>query len=134
MSMVEEIASFLAVAGHGTVGTDIFRRQMPDDPDDVLCVVQEGGDAGEYVQDNLDLEVENPRLTLFARSMNPATAERALNGPYRELMRVRNQMISGTRYISIMPTMVPSIVDRDENGRFIARCDFGVRKELSDAT
>jgi hypothetical protein len=132
--MVEEIATFLAVTGHGTVGTDIFRRQMPNDPDDILCIVQEGGEAGEFVQDSLNIEVEQPRLQIYSRSLSPATAELALDGPYRELMRVRNQMIGGTRYISIMPMMSPAIVDRDENSRFIARCDFSVRKGLSDAT
>jgi hypothetical protein len=70
----------------------------------------------------------------MSRSIQPEVAELSLDGPYRELMKVRNQIIGETRYISIRPLMVPSITDRDENGRFIARCDFEVRKELSSGT
>ena len=129
MSMVDEIADFLAARGHGTLGTNLFRRSMPPTPDDLVCVIQWEGDAGEFVQDNFDIEVENPRLQVRSRSKNPASAEAALSGPYGELMRIRNEVIGGTRYISIMPLMAPSVVERDDNGRYIAQCDFAVRKE-----
>jgi len=133
MSMVDEIAVLLQDSGSGTLATNLFKRHMPNDPDDALCIVQYEGDAPEFVQDNIDIEVEHPSLQIVSRSLNPRTAETNLDGPYRLLMRIRNQVINGTRYVSITPKMTPSIVDRDDNGRFIARCDFFVRKELSSA-
>ena len=134
MSMVDDIGAFLQAAGHGTLATDLYKRHLPNDPDDAMCVIQGGGDMPEYIHDNKDVEIENPNLQVISRSMNPRTAETVLDGPYRELMRVRNLIIGGTRYISIRPSMAPSVVDRDDNGRFIARCDFQVRKELSSVT
>ena len=134
MSMVDDIAAFLQAAGHGTLATDLYKRHLPNDPDDAVCVIQGEGDMPEYIQENMDIEIEHPSLQILSRSLNPRTAETVLDGPYRELMRIRNQIIEGTRYISIRPTMTPSVVDRDDNGRFIARCDFEVRKELSSAT
>ena len=134
MNMVDEIAEYLEATGYGTLATDLFKRQLPDDPDEAMCVLQLDGSPGQYVQDNDSLDLELPMLEIMTRSLNPETAELNLDGPYRELMKIKNQVIGGTRYVSVRPVMVPSITDRDDNGRFIARCDFDVRKELSSAT
>ena len=134
MNMVDEIAAYLEATGHGTLATDLFKRQLPDDPDEATCVIQLDGSPGQYCQNDTSLDLELPMLEVMTRSLNPETAELNLDGPYRELMRIKNQVIGGTRYVSVRPVMVPAITDRDDNGRFIARCDFDVRKELSSAT
>lgn len=134
MNMVDEIAAYLEATGHGTLAVDLFQRQLPDDPDTAMCVLQLEGAPGQYVQDSEYLDLEMPTLQIMTRSINPETAESNLDGPYRELMKVRNQIIGGTRYVSITPLMSPAITDRDDNNRFLARCDFEVRKELSSGT
>lgn len=131
MSMVDEIADYLDATGHGTLATDLFRRHAPDDPDDLLCVIQLDGEDGEFVQNTPMIDQERPLLQVWARSANPATAETMINGPYLELMKVRNQVIGGTRYTRIAPLHAPVVFEVDENGRYIARVDFRVRKELS---
>lgn len=134
MSMVDEIGAFLQVTGHGTLATDLYKRHLPNDPDEAVCVIQLEGEVPEFVQESFNIEVEHPQLQVISRSMNPHTAEQMLDGPYRELMGIRNQIIGGTKYVSITPMFAPAVYDRDDNGRFIARCDFQVRKELSSAT
>ena len=131
MSMVDEIAAYLEALGHGTQATDLFKRQAPDDPTLLTCVVQLGGDAPGLVHNTAVIDTENPMLEVWTRSDAPEIAEARLDIVYRELMTIRNQVIGGTFYVSIVPDAAPTIVDRDENGRFIARCDFMVRKELS---
>lgn len=131
MSMVDEIAGYLHTIGHGTLATDLFKRQAPDDPSLMTCVMQLGGDAPGLVHNTAIVDTENPMLEVWTRADNPEVAEARLNIVYLELMKIRNQTINGTLYVSVVPDAAPTIVDRDENGRFIARCDFMVRKELS---
>jgi hypothetical protein len=134
VSMVDDISVYLQALGYGTLATDLFKRYMPDDPSALLCVVQSEGEDAEFVQNSTSIEIENPRLILWSRADAPEVAEANINGPYEELSSIRNQVINGTRYLSVRPTHAPVISDRDGNGRFIARCDFVVRKELSSGT
>lgn len=134
MSMVDGIAAFIESCGFGTVGEDIFSRHAPPTPDELICVIQLEGEDPEFVQNRFSIELERPILQVWARSQHPATAETLIDGPYRELSAIRNQVIAGTRYVYITPLHAPAVYDRDENGRFIARCDFRVRKELSSGT
>lgn len=132
--MVDDVAGLLAALGFGTAGTDLFTRHAPPEPDELLCVIQLDGEDPEFVQNSHKIELERPLLQVWARSGHPATAESMIDGPYRELSAIRNQTIGGTRYVYITPLHAPAVYERDDNGRFVARCDFRVRKELNSGT
>ena len=134
MSMVDDVGAFLEATGHGTLAVDLFKRHAPDEPGTLTLVIQLEGEEPELIQNTPDVEIEQPRLQVWARSSNPEVAESRLRGPYRELMRIRNIVLGDSLYISMVPSHPPTVMERDENGLYAALCEFRVRKELSSGT
>ena len=49
MPAADDIAEYLEDQSLGTVGTDIFVGQLPDDPDNAICVAQTAGKPPDYL-------------------------------------------------------------------------------------
>lgn len=63
MSLISDIADYLATQGLGTVGTDIFFSYLPDAGDNILAVLDTGG-----VQPDIYIPTKDPTFQIFIRS------------------------------------------------------------------
>ena len=123
--MLKEIGAYLATQNVGTVGTDIFLGQMPDQPDNCIALFEYAGSppdlhwAGEY-----------PGLQVRVRNKSYA-AGRTKIGQIRNLLHgLHNTSLSGTRYLLIKARGSPEILKRDANGRIEWFINFEIIKEV----
>lgn len=129
--IVEEIANYLNVLGVATLGTDLFMHVSPDEPDDLMLVNEYAGDEPEFVQDQLRVDLENPRIQIVVRSERPEVGRALAEQAYQALMDIRNDVLSGTRILWCRPSDTPAMIGRDDSGRFLTTVNFRVKKELS---
>jgi hypothetical protein len=111
-SLTQYIAEDLGV---GTVGTDVFRNHMPDQPDTCVTVSETGGGAPRLEQgDNTD----TPSFQVRARSLDASTARATLQMIFQALHGLTEQTLHGTHFKliwALQSTPVP--VGRDEKQR-----------------
>jgi len=129
--VVEEVGSYLVAQGLAVLGQDLFLHVLPDKPDEAASLINYLGDEPDYIQEERKVDVENPRLQLAVRSMRPEVCRLRAEKMYQSLMQVRNQTLNGTRYLWVRPVDSPSMIGRDENGRFLTTVNFRITKELT---
>lgn len=131
--IVEEIANYIDSRGFATLGTDLFMHVSPDEPNDVMAVIEYAGDDPEFVQDQLRVDIENSRVQIVVRSSQPEVGRALAEQVYQALMDIRNDVLSGTRILWCRPVDTPAMIGRDDSGRFLTTVNFRVKKELSSA-
>ena len=131
--VTEELASVIVTNGLGTLGTDLFLHVAPNEPDDLVVLVEYAGDDPEYIQETVDVHLEAPRIQVGVRNTSANLARAKAEDIYRALMRIRNESIQGTRYMWCRPVDTPSLVGRDDSNRFLVTVNFRVKKELTNA-
>lgn len=129
--VVDEIGAYLAANGIGTLAVDLFKHVAPDKPDELTIVTEYAGDDPGWVQDAGLIEVENSRVQIACRAIRPEVCRETAERAYQLLMAIHNNVLSGTRILWCMPVDTPSMIGRDENGRFMTTVNFRVAKELS---
>lgn len=112
--IAQDIASYLQAMKAGTVGTDICYDTQPDEPDDCITVYDAGGPAP-------DAPPESWReMYIQVRSADHATG-------YEKVWCILNYILEPTdgimtvglnQYIAQLEE-IPSIFNRDQNGRFL---------------
>lgn len=65
--LADDIVTFLAAEGIGTVGTDLIATTMPDDPDACGAVYETGGFDPEYALGGTEPALENPTAQIVFR-------------------------------------------------------------------
>lgn len=129
--VLEELAARLEANGIATRGVDLFLHVAPDKPDEIMTLVDYTADAPEWVQDNGKVDHENVRVQLGCRAVRPEVCRLWAERAYQVLMQIHNETISGTRIFWCAPVDAPSMIGRDENGRFLTTVNFRIAKELS---
>jgi len=129
--LVEDIAGRLVIAGHGTIGTDLFMHMMPEEPDECIAIFAYEGEAPRYVHDQVAFDTEAPRIQVMIRSAQPNTAYETAYAVLYSLETIRNEVINGVRYLTVKPTTSPEIIERDGNGLYLAVVNFMAEKEAS---
>ena len=119
MTILDEVAAYLATAGVGTVGTDIFKSRMPDTPDKALAIIEYEGLPGSYIQEQQFAAWEKPRLQVRARATDYVTAEAFILLAYRAIDTIRNVTLSGVKYLMGQPLQAPFLLERDANERTV---------------
>jgi hypothetical protein len=129
--LLEELGQRLQALGHGTLGVDLFIYQLPDEPDS--CVALRGYEGPEpvYTQGTALPTFERPRFQLTARALEVGTAMTAAWAAWKELSRIKNELIGGAWYLSVHPLQSPFLLERDENNRWVAAANFEAWKEVS---
>lgn len=77
MALVAEVAAMLQTAGVGTVGTTIFRHELPESPDVCVAVLKDSVDeASEHVMgaSGSAPAADRERFTVIARNTDRASA------------------------------------------------------------
>lgn len=119
----KDIAEKLEDLGRGTVGTDIFVRFMPDQPDNCIVVTQTAGKPRERTVD-----LVYPGVQIRVRNTDSATLEALIDTITEDLHGTVNETIEGRVYNWIGATGDPSFISRDEKDREIWSVNFEVIK------
>jgi hypothetical protein len=126
MALLDALADQLQTAGIGTVATDIFLTVMPDSPDFCIVLVEDTGTGPEQVFGSSSYAIERPRIRVFVRaSRNDYPAARAKAVLIRNAIGgIRDQIISGVHFLSVMATSDIYPVGRDGDDRPTIGIDF----------
>lgn len=94
--MVDDIAAYLQTAGHGTVGTDIFKESMPPSPETCTVLYSYGGNPPELIGD-----IEYPGLQVKVRADGPSNALSRINDVMNKLHTLGETTINTHRYLYV---------------------------------
>lgn len=92
MSMISDIATYLAAQGLGTVGTDIFYSYLPDAGDDLLTVLDTGGQ-----QPDIYLPTKEPTFQILIRASTYTAGKTKLDS-VRTALHNKYQTTIGSTY------------------------------------
>ena len=115
MAVLEELGTYLAAQGVGTVGTDIFYGLLPDSPTPATAVLEYPGREGDYIQERAKVAIEYPRIQVRARAATYAAGRALIELSYQALDAIINATLSGTRYLAVRPIQAPFLLERDAN-------------------
>lgn len=130
MSMLNDVEHHLITNG---VTAPIMLSRMPDvEPDApeeiTISLYQYGGIDPEFVHDDPNPAMENPRLQVNCRAVRDQDAEAQAYVIWRLLSPVVNAVINGHEYVRITPITSPFFLQRDEADRSVWTCNYRVRK------
>jgi hypothetical protein len=138
MSLCDEVTTYLQGLGLGTLGTNLFYSQEPDQPNVCTVVRDYGGMDGEYTHDIPGVAYERPRFQVACRGEpqdydGPRARARAV---YLALMIVKNTFLTASDgeqvwYREIVPLQSPFELRRDLKERVIIGFNCQVVKEPS---
>lgn len=136
--MLDEIAKYLSDKGLVTVGVDLFKSFMPNDPFTVTTIYEYPGSRNQFTFGTTSAAAwERPRLQVVSRSTSYATARKKIESIYSALELVANQTLAptstavGSLYIRIQPIQAPFTMGIDYHELMRVTCNFDVMKTLS---
>lgn len=99
MAVIDEVATYLAAQGLGTIGTNIFKSYLPDNNDNSLVVLDTGG-----VQPDRYLPTKKPTFQVFIRASNYSDGKSKLDSVRSLLHQKKNANLisNGTYFYYIM--------------------------------
>ena len=114
MSLISEVAAYLAAEGLGTQGTDIFHSYLPDSVNACIAVIDTGG-----MQPNHYLPTKEPTFQVLIRSTTYALGKAKLDSVRAALhKKVNVNLISGGLYFYfIFALSEGGHVGRNPNGQ-----------------
>ena len=112
MSMLSDLAAQLAVAGVGTVGTNVFYSTTPDSPDALVSVLDTGGPE----QDKY-LPLYDKTFQIYIRSTTHALGEAKLLAVRNALHQKAGVTYGSTFFHFILAISAGGHIGRDEKGR-----------------
>lgn len=136
--MLDEIAYYLSTKSLGTIGVDLFKSFMPNNPFTVTTIYEYSGARNQFTFGTTTNPVwERPRLQVVSRSSSYERARKTIEPIYRTLEIVANQTIkpssigTGTFYIRIQPIQAPFSMGLDAHELLRIACNFDVMKAIS---
>lgn len=133
--LLDAIAAHLAANAIGTVGTDIFKVQLPDSPDFAIGVFSYPGVPSTNAFGTTVL-IENARLQIMVRSARPGvanaftTADSKAHAIYVLLNGAGGLTLSSKAYYYIEALGPPTPQGTDDNQRHLITCNYSVNKEV----
>jgi hypothetical protein len=112
-SLATYIATDLAI---GTVGTNVFKQSLPDQPDTAVCIYDTGGGPPTLVTRD---DTDSPSWQVLSRSLDASTALTNLQTIFRGLHGITETTTHGL-HIKLLWAMQsnPVSLGRDEKQRF----------------
>jgi len=109
--LTNDIATFLDGLAVAEEGTNMFRHDMPADPDTALCLYEySAGDPDQYL--------DKPGLTVRTRALSADAARQLMQDVETAISFKGDLILSGTKYLIIAPLGSPAPNGRDERGRY----------------
>lgn len=124
--LLDDIALYLQQKGIGTIGTDIFKGQLPATPDNAIALFEYAGEP----QDLTDANLEYPGLQVLVRNKSYASGRQKIEQLKNDLHGITETTINNVRYLLIQAKQSPFFLERDENGRAIFVVNFRIIKEV----
>gem|GEM_PF-3347242 len=138
LSLVKDIADYLADNAFGTVGTDIFLSDLPSSPDSCIAVYQNEDTAVERIA-GIDVPadriagIKKPRFKVVVRETTYDAAMAAIKAIEEELVQIGDEYIgtlsegveiNGAFYFRVNTTEDAYEQERDANDRVIVAQNF----------
>ena len=128
--LLDEIAAYLESHNIGTRGTDLFTGFLPDTPNAVVVLYENPGMAPSRSHSS-NPTLEHPQLGVWARGTpdgDYVAPRQKAQDAYNALVLIRNQTLSATLYLDVMPMQQPFLIERDDNQRAIIGFNAAVTK------
>ena len=118
-NVLDDLATRIATAISGTVGTDVFKSLLPATPDAAVAVIETGGMAPEKRFGTKGIEWERPAVQVIVRGApgDYETARTTCQTIFENVAEIETEDLSGTRYYLSEPLQNPFSLDRDEKSR-----------------
>lgn len=127
--LLDDIATYLQQQGAGTVGTDIFKGFLPDQPDNCIGLFEYAGSPTELTMGTGDAVLERPGLQVRARNKSYSAARSKLDEVVTALHGLANETLGGKRYLLIRANQSPESIGMDASNRNELVVNFSVLKE-----
>lgn len=118
--LLDDLADLASSAGHGTVGTSIFKSTLPAQPDECVAILGPyaaappvhamSGSAGQAL-------AERPRVQILARAARHDAAHKKARDLWFSFDGLQARSINGVAYQSVFALQQPFYLSRDENNR-----------------
>ena len=133
--LLDEIGSYLASGGVGTLGTDLFLGQLPDSPDAAVVVFETGGMGSVHTMSTGpgNAIAERPRVQVVARAATYSAARTKAHDVFLLLDGLRARTLGSTRYLWGQGVQSPFLLERDQANRTKIACNYELVKALSTA-
>ena len=118
-NVLDDLATRIATAISGTVGTNIFKTKMPVLPDAAVTLYLTGGLAPEKRFGSAGIEWERPSVKIDVRGA-PEDTETALATSqtiFEDIAEIETEDLSGTRYYLSDPQQQPFQFSVDKQNR-----------------
>lgn len=120
MDIAKTIATFLATQGLGTVGTDVFYGESPDQPDELTLVQDLSGSRPTMIVSRSSPVIEPYRFQVFTRAFGKDAAVSKARAVHDTLATLGpGRVLSGHRFTSIQAVTMPAHFAVDDRGRFV---------------
>src|SRR5687768_7182201 len=116
--LLSEIALYLEIGGLGQRAQNLHAGEIPiDAPGDLAIGLYEtGGGPPQFVFEQNDRLVETPGLQVIVRAADYEVGRERIEAIVKKLT-FRNRLLSGVRYLSMIPVQSPIDLGRDGNER-----------------
>lgn len=133
MAFADEILSLLATAGLGTVGTTLFKDELPDRPDVCGALFHSAGAPPQFGLgvDGIQYEMPGAQIRFRGEAFDNSTPRAKVQTAMTELAKVQARTVSGTLYLMIRPTGHPFRLERDAKNRITWAVNITAEKEPS---
>jgi hypothetical protein len=112
-NILDDLASKLQTAGKGTVGTNIFKGEMPDTPDNCVALYETGGYPPEIVA-----TIDYPTFQVRTRNTDYSTGRAKAQEISDVLHGLTETTLGTTHYLLIRAMQAPASIGRDEKKRW----------------
>ena len=118
-NVLDDLATRIATAISGTVGTNVFKSTMPALPDASVALYETGGLAPENRFGAKGIEWERPAVQVVVRGApgDYQTARTTCQTIFENVAEIETEDLSGTRYYLSSPQQNPFALDVDEQER-----------------
>lgn len=114
---IDSVASYIATnLALGTVGTNVFKQNIPDQPDTAICIYDTGGGVPSLTMGD---DTDSPSFQVLSRSTSASTALTSLQTVFRGLHGLTEVTIQGL-HVKLFWALQsnPVSLGRDEKQRF----------------
>lgn len=126
--LLDDIAAYLQTNSLGTVGTDIFKGSLPDQPDNCIALFEYAGDRPEHAQ---GAPLDKPGLQIRVRNKSYSSARQKCQEIQNLLHGIHEQIINNTRYVLMLANQSPEPLGRDASDRMEFVQNYSVTYERS---
>lgn len=127
--LLDDIATYLASKGIGTVGVDLRKGFMPDSPDNLVVLFEYAGEPTEMTMGDGDSTLERPGLQVRVRNKSYPDGRAKIQSVADTLHGLAETVLGGKRYLLIRANQSPESIGQDANGRNEWVINFSVLKE-----